>query len=168
MPVELKDYSIEVKAELDETAIEWLHTWANEIASHAKDNTQLEGDEGVQLRKSYRADVDESKGEARAGSSLESAYWEEFGTGEQAVHGDGRKDWWVYIEGGSGYEGETNHYRTKEEAESAAAYIRRKYGKPAVATNGRPPSYTLEKAFTVNKPKAIADLERQLKARLDG
>lgn len=163
MPVELKDYSIDVKAELDETAIAWLYKWANEIASHAKDNTQLDGDEGVQLRKSYRADVNEANGEAQVGTSLESAYWEEFGTGEQAVHGDGRKDWWVYIEGGSGYEGETNHYRTKEEAESAAAYISRKYGVTAVATNGRPPSYTLEKAFTVNKPKAIADAEQRLR-----
>lgn len=168
MSVELKDNSFEVKAELDETTIAWLYTWANEIASHARDNTKLDGDEGVQLRKSYRADVDEIKGEARVGSDLESAYWEEFGTGEHAIHGDGRKDWWVYIEGGSGYEGETNHYRTKEEAEAAAAYISRKYGKTAVATNGREPSYTLEKAFTANKSKAIADLERQLKARMDG
>lgn len=163
MAVEFQDYSIQVKAELNDITRGWLRTWAAEIASHAKDNTQMDGDVGVQLRKSYRADVNESEGVAQIGTPLESGYWEEYGTGEYAVHGDGRKDWWVYIEGGSGYEGETNHYRTREEAESAAAHIRSKYGKPAVATNGREPSYTLEKAFTVNRPKAEADLERLLR-----
>ena len=160
MPVELKDYSFEVKAELDETAIEWLHTWANEIASHAKDNVQLDGDEGVQLRKSYRADVDEAKGQAQIGTPLESGYWEEFGTGEYAVHGDGRKGWWVWKEG---YEGNGGAMLTEEEAKAIAA------SDPTIhATNGRPPAHTLENAFVVNKPKAIADAEQRLKARTDG
>lgn len=155
MPVELKDYSIEVKAALDETAIEWLHTWANEIASHAKDNVQLDGDEGVQLRKSYRADVNEAKGEAQIGTPLESGYWEEFGTGEYAVHGDGRQGWWVWKEG---YEGNGGEVLTEEEAKAIAA------SDPTIhATNGRPPAHTLEKAFTVNKPKAIADAEKRLR-----
>lgn len=160
MSVELKDHSFEVKAALDDTTIAWLHTWANEIASHAKDNVKLEGDEGVQLRKSYRADVSETTGEAKIGSPLESAYWEEFGTGEYAVHGDGRKGWWVWKEG---YTGNGGEMLTEEEAKAIAA------SDPTIhATNGRPPAHTLEKAFTVNKPKAIADLERQLKARMNG
>ncbi len=155
MAVELKDHSIEVKAELDEIAIAWLYTWANEIASHAKDNVKLEGDEGVQLRKSYRADVNESKGEAQIGTSLESGYWEEFGTGEYAVHGDGRQGWWVWKEG---YEGNGGDVLTEAEAKAIAA------SDPTIhATNGRPPAHTLENAFTVNKPKAIADAEQRLR-----
>lgn len=163
MSVEFQDYSFEVKAELNDITRGWLRKWAHEIASHARDNTQLDGEAGVQLRKSYRADVNEAEGVAHTGTPLESGYWEEFGTGEHAVHDDGRPGWWVYIEGGSGYDGPTNHYITQESAEAAAAFIREKYGKKAVATNGREPSYTLEKAFTVNKPKAIADLERLLR-----
>ena len=160
MAVKFEDYSIEVIAELDETAIEWLYEWANEIASHAKDNTQMDGDEGVQLRKSYRADVDEGQGKAAVGTALESGYWEEFGTGEHAVHGDGRKGWWVYKDG---YEGRGGDVLTEGEAKAIAA------GDPTIhATNGRPPAYTLEKAFTANKNKAIADLENKLKARVDG
>ena len=160
MAVQFTDNSIEVKAELNETTINWLYTWANEIASHAKDNVKMEGDEGVQLRKSYRAEVDEGAGEAQVGTDLESGYWEEFGTGEHAVNGDGRKGWWVWKEG---YEGNGGKVLSEQEAKAIAA------SDPTIhATNGRPPAYTLEKAFTANKSKAIADLERQLKARTDG
>ena len=155
MSVELIDNSFEVKAELDETALAWLHTWANEIASHAKDHVQLDGDEGVQLRKSYRADVDEANGEAKIGTSLESGLWEELGTGEYAVNGDGRKGWWVWKEG---YEGNGGAVLTEEEAKAIAA------SDPTIhATNGRPPAHTLENAFIVNKPKAIADAEQRLR-----
>ena len=155
MAVEFQDYSIQVKAELNNITRSWLRTWANEIASHAKDNTQMDGDQGVQLRKSYRADVDESAGVAQIGTPLESGYWEEYGTGEYAVHGDGRKGWWVWKDG---YQGSGGRELTEQEAKAMAARD------PTVhATNGREPSYTLEKAFTVNKPKAIADLEQRLR-----
>lgn len=163
MSVEFKDFSIEVKAALNDITKGWLHTWANEIASKAKDNTQMDGEQGVQLRRSYRADVDEGAGSAKVGTPLESGYWEEYGTGEHAVKNPHRTGWWVYIEGGSGYKGETNYYSSKEEAEAAAAFIQRKYRKRAVATNGRDPNYTLEKAFTATKPRAVADLENKLK-----
>jgi hypothetical protein len=163
MSVELKDYSFEVKAEINDATIAWLETWANSIASHAKDNCQLDGDAGVQLRKSYKALIDKVEGKAQIGTDLESGYWEEFGTGEHAVREPHRRGWWVYIEGGSGYEGETNYYHSKEDAEYMAAYIRYKYGKKAVATNGRDPNYTLEKAFKAKKSKAITDLEKRLK-----
>lgn len=163
MAVYLEDHSIEVKAELNDKTVAWLNDWANEIASHAKRNCALDGEVGDQLRKSYRAEVDNGAGEAKVGTQLEAGYWEEYGTGEHAVRDPHRSGWWVYIEGGSGYEGETNVYNSQEEAEAMAAYIRSEYDLPAVATNGRDPHYTLEKAFKTNKPKAIADLERILK-----
>lgn len=166
MSVEFKDNSINVVAEINETTIAWLHTWAAEIASQAARNCQM--DDNGQLRGSYRADVDEGDGKATIGTPLESGYWEEFGTGEHADTNknggkQGRQGWWVYIEGGSGYKGETNQYATKEEAESMAAYISRKHGLKAVATNGRDPNYTLEKAFKAVAPKAEANLQKMLK-----
>lgn len=168
MSVKLQDNSIQVQAALNDTTIAWLYEWANEIASHAKDNVELDGEAGDELRKSYRADIDTKEGKATIGTSLEAGYWEEFGTGEHADTGknggiQGRKGWWVYVKGGSGYDGETNVYATKEEAESAAAFIERKYGVTAVATNGRDPNYTLEKAFDANRKKAEADLQKKLK-----
>lgn len=154
MAVEFQDFSIQVKAELNDITKAWLHTWANEIAAKAKDGVAMDGEAGVQLRGSYRADVDESAGSAKVGTSLESGYWEEYGTGEYAVHGDGRKGWWVYKDG---YQGNGGKVLTEAEAKAIAA------SDPSMhASNGRKPSYTLEKAFTVTEPKAIADLETKL------
>jgi hypothetical protein len=162
MSVEFKDYSMQVKAALNDTTKAWLYEWANETASQARDNCTMTDDDG-QLKGSYRADVDTVAGEAKIGTHLESGYWEEYGTGEYAVHGDGRKGWWVYIDGGSGYKKETKHYTSRQEAEKAANFLRRVKKMDAVVTNGRKPAATLEKAFTKTKPKAEADLENRLK-----
>lgn len=158
MAVEFKDYSFAVKAALDDTTIAWLHEWSSEIASHAKRNCSTGEDYSSQLRGSYDNVVNEGKGEARIGSPMEQAYWEEWGTGEYAAHGDGRKGWWVYKDG---YKGNGGKQLTEAEAKAIAARS------PSLhATNGRKPNYTLEKAFTVNRPKAEADLAKKLKARM--
>lgn len=162
MSVEFKDFSMQVKAALNDTTKAWLNTWANEIAAQAKDNTQMDGDVGVELRKSYKADVNDGAGEAKIGTPLEAGFWEEYGTGAYAAHGDGRKGWWVYIEGQESGKG-GKAYATKEEAEEAAAFLRSEKKLKACVTNGRKPAYTLEKAFTAVKPKAEADLEKRLK-----
>lgn len=168
MQFEFKDYSIEVKAALDEMAVQWLHTWSNEIASHAKDNCKMEDDAGIQLRKDYRAEVDEVKGEARIGSTLESSYWEEFGTGEYADMSKnggraGRKPYWVYVRNQAPDPNrKSNTYSTLAEAEAAAAFLRSK-GLDAHATSGRPANYTLEKAFTANRAKAEEDAKQRLR-----
>ena len=79
-------------------------------------------------------------------------------TGEYAVGGNGRKGWWVYKDG---YEGSGGKQLTEKQAKAMAATD------PSVhATNGRPPQHTLETAFTENKPKAIADLEKKLKGSM--
>lgn len=159
--VELKDFSINVKAEINDTTIAWLHTWSNEIASQAARNCMLEDDAGKQLKGSYKAVVNDGKGEAKVGSPLEQAYWEEWGTGEYAAHGDGRKGWWVYVKGQpTGNGGRT--YRDRDEAQSIADSMRLD-GLDAYATNGRRPNYTLERAFENTAPKAINDLADKLK-----
>lgn len=164
MKFTFNDYRIDVKAALNDVTKEWLKTWSHEIASQAKDNCKLDGDAGIQLRKSYAANVDENSGEAQIGSPLESAYWEEYGTGEHAVDtSKSRKGWWVYTPGSPGPEGyKSTVYATEAEAQSAAEYIRRTYKKEAVATNGRDPQYTLQNAFKKVSPKAKADLESKL------
>lgn len=164
--VKFEDYRAEVKAALNDTTIAWLYETANEVTSHAQRNCQMakEGDEvGIQLKGSYANSVDESKGEAMIGTPLEAGYWEEYGTGEHAAHGDGRKGWWVYVKGYQGNGGNT--YQTKEEAQSAAAFLRSK-GLDAYYTNGRKPSYTLEKAFTATIPKALVALAQKLKGTM--
>ena len=162
--VEFKDYSLECKAALDDEAIAWLYTWAPEIAAQTARNATMEGDLGKQLRGSYDSHVDEAKGEAQVGTPLEAGYWEEFGTGEYAAKGNGRDGWWIYIPGqASGRGGAT--YATREEAEKMAQYIRTKYGKTAIVTNGRRPSYALENAFKAVTTRAESDLEERLARR---
>lgn len=163
--VEFKDFSIDVKAALNDTSIAWLHETANEVQAQAQRNCKMEDDAGKRLKGSYRNVVDEGKGAAQVGTPLEEGYWEEWGTGEYAAHGDGRKGWWVYIQGQAS-QGGGQSYHTKEEAEEAAAFLRRVKHLDAVVTNGRRPNYTLEKSFEAVKNPAIAQLERMLKERM--
>ena len=164
--VVFNDMSLEVEAALDETTIAWLNAWAAEIASTAARNCQMDEDAGKQLKGSYGFQTDDSAGKAQVGTPLEAGYWEEFGTGEYAVHGDGRKGWWIYCPGQPTMGGGQT-YATKEEALAMAAYISARYKKEAIVTNGRRPSHTLENAFKGNQAKAKADLEAKLKERME-
>ena len=172
MAVEFKDYSLNVKAAINDETMKWLRETAFAIASHAKENCTMT-DDGGQLRGSYRAEVDEAKGEAYIGSSLESSYWEEYGTGEYADTAknggiSGRDGWWIYTPGSDGPEGyKSRHYATQAEAEDMAKYIRKRYKKKAVVTNGREANYTLEKAFIAKGIPAISTLKTDMKARMD-
>lgn len=169
--VEFKDFSIDVKAELNDTTIEWLLEASNEIKSHAQRNCKLDDESGgKQLKGSYAASVDDSKGKATIGTPLESGYWEEFGTGEYAdttKNGgkQGRKGWWIYIPGQQSMGGGQTYY-DEMEAMMMAAFIQQKYGKKAYVTNGRRPAYTLENAFNAVKNPAIERLEQLLKERM--
>lgn len=156
MGVVFRDFSVQLKAAVNKTSLAWLGETANEIASKAASTCQMSSDDGGQLRGSYQSKVNGST--AKVGSPLESAYWEEWGTGEYAAHGDGRPGWWVYVEGMNNHSAKT---RSEENAQEVAASMRAD-GFPAHATNGRPPSYTLENAFKYVMPKAEKELERRL------
>lgn len=163
---EFQDFSFEVKEELNSTSIAWLYEAANEIKSHAQRNCKTDYEEGgKQLKGSYDTKVDESKGEAQIGSPLEAAYWEEWGTGEHAAHGDGRKGWWIYIPDQPSMGGGMT-YHDEMEAMMMAAYIQSTYGKKAYVTNGRKPNYTLENAFKKVENPARAKLAQMLKERM--
>lgn len=169
MAVKFEDFSAQCKDAIQSVITAWLHTWGNEIASRAKRGVAMDDNTGTQLRGSYRSIVDESQNKATIGSPLESAYWEEFGTGDFADTGknggiSGRPGWWVYVKN-SGNRGGTAKY-SEDEAQAIAASMRASKGLDAYATQGRRPNYTLEKAFTSAKARAIADLENRL-GRMD-
>lgn len=163
--VEFQDFSFEVKAELNDTSIAWLYEASNEIKSHAQRNCKLEDDAGKRLKGSYDVKVDEGKGEAAVGTPLEEGYWEEWGTGSYAEHGDGRQGWWIYTPGQPTMGGGMTYY-DEMEAMMMAAHIQKKYGKKAYVTNGRRPNYTLENAFTANREKVETKLNKLLKERM--
>lgn len=157
MATRLEDYSLNVKAALNDISKQWLHEASFEVQAHAQRNCKMDDEEGRKLRQSYKNVVDEDKGEAIVGSPRESVYWEEFGTGSHAAHGGGRKGWWVYVKNGESRSKTSATYSSQEEAEAVAQSMQAE-NIDAYATNGREPSYTLENAFKQNKAK----VERRL------
>lgn len=92
--VKFEDYSVKVKGVLEEAAIAYLHEAAGELEAQTKRNQTRVGT--GQTKGQWTYVVDEDKLQATIGNPLENAIWEEFGTGEYALNGDGRKGGWVY------------------------------------------------------------------------
>lgn len=95
MSVEFTDNTAKFKAALSGEVVGFLYEVGGEIQSQTQRNSRV--DTG-QTKGSYKYVVDEGQHEATVsvGSDLENAIWEEFGTGEYALHGDGRKGGWFY------------------------------------------------------------------------
>lgn len=93
--VEFKDFSVMVTSAMDDVAQAVLEECAGELESQVKRNTAV--DTG-QTKNSWTHNVKSTKDQhvATVGSPLENAIWEELGTGEYALNGDGRKGGWFY------------------------------------------------------------------------
>ena len=109
-----------------------LEESAGELESQVKRNTRVKTG---QTKNSWKHKVDNDKHEAVVGSDYQNAIWEEFGTGEYAVNGDGRRGGWYYVdEDGNG------HF-----------------------THGKKPSRALHNAYTTLKNKIKKHLQDALK-----
>lgn len=162
-PVEFEDNTIKVIGALNEAMLAGLDAAAGEIEAMTIRNSRQGHTYGdIQARALWDHMVDEGKAEAQVGSEHEAAYWEEFGTGEHALYGNGRKGWWVYIEGQDSGKGGKS-YATKEEAEEAARFLRRVAKLDAIVTNGLEPNRPLYRAFSSGKDTVQAIIEDHLK-----
>ena len=139
----------------------WLEESAGELEAHIKANSRV--DTG-QTKGSYKHVVDTVEDVAYVGSNLQNAIWEEYGTGEYALDGNGRKGYWVYVKGSDGsYRSESpRRYYTLEEAKKIMAILRDK-GLRAYYTNGKAPSRPIFNAFTELEQKLINRIKKQLK-----
>lgn len=93
--VKFTNNSQRIKAQFDINSLNFLIEAKESLASQTARNTKrVTG----QLADSFSSDslVDESKGIAYIGSSVEYAPYYEMGTGEHALLGNGRKGGWVY------------------------------------------------------------------------
>ena len=163
MAVEFHDFGIKVTEAMEEALIAGLYEAAGELEARTVRNSRQGHTYGdIQARALWDHQVDESKMEASVGSPHEAGFWEEFGTGEHALNKDGRKGWWVYIEGQDSGKGGKS-YATKEEAEQAAAFLRRVKKLDAYATNGIDPNRPLHRAFKSGKKVVQAIFEEKLK-----
>lgn len=129
--MEFEDYSIKVTAALNEATIAALYEAAGEIESYAKRTSPVDSGE---LAGSWKHHVDEQAAIATIGSEIQNAIWNEFGTGQYALSGDGRKTKWVYQD-------RKGNWHT---------------------TSGKRPRRTLFKAFEAVRPKISKIFEEEL------
>lgn len=135
MSVQFTDNSVEVKSALEEAVKAFLHEVSGELVTQIQRNTPV--DTG-QLKNSWQYKVDMGKQQSTIGSPLENAIWTEFGTGEHALHGNGRKGGWAY-----------------EDAKGEWHY-----------TRGKKPKRSMYTAFKSMKPKIIKRAEQVIGAKM--
>ena len=137
MSVELINNSIRVKEAMQEACVAYLYEAAGELETQTELNTRVRTG---QTKGSWTYHVNESDLEAQVGNPLENAIWEEFGTGEFALHGDGRKGGWYY------QDKDTNKWHH---------------------TYGKKPNRALQSAFNSLKSALIRRAEEVLKGRFE-
>lgn len=164
MSVTFTDNSAKVKAALNDAVREYLYEAGGELEAQTKRNTRPVKYGRHDVKNSWQYKVNESKGETKIGSALEASYWEELGTGEYALNKDGRKGWWVYVEGNDTPSANQKMY-TEAEAKATAAFLRSK-GLDAHATKGTQANRPLYRAFISLKTALIRRAEEVLKARM--
>lgn len=131
-----EDYSMQVKSAIADRVEAVLEECAGELESQVKRNSRVDtGKTKNSFRHKVTGSVLIEHYEATIGSSDENAIWEEFGTGEYALHGDGRK-------GGWSYEDETGVWHH---------------------TKGKSPSRAFWNAYTSMKAKLIRRIQNSLK-----
>lgn len=95
------------------------------------------------------------------GSPLEYAKYVEYGTGEKAEKGAGRKGYWVFVKGSTGMGASRGKSYTLQEAKQIMAIMRRD-GKEAYYTNGIKPQKFFRGAFENKKDAVKAILAKRL------
>lgn len=153
--VNFEDFSFQVKDTMNELLGAALEEIGAEIASQAARNTRTSS--GDTKRKwDYYVEQNENEASVTVGNPLENAIWEEFGTGEYALNGDGRKGGW---------------YIFADDAPELARYnmkvVYGKDGKKFYYTEGKTPSRALYKAWQQNKANIEEHIANTL-AEMDG
>ena len=130
--VEFQDFSIHVKGAINGRIDAVLEECAGEIESQTKRNSRVDTSK---TKNSFEHMVDTDSHTAYVGSNYDNAIYEEFGTGEHALKGNGRKGGWRY-----------------KDAEGHWHY-----------TTGKKPSRAFWKAYTSLKNAIIKHIQDSLK-----
>lgn len=158
--VEFIDNRVQVTRAIDDAVGAFLLEISAELVSKTIENIDKSAVDTGQLKGSFAANVDESKGEAVVGSPLENAIWTELGTGEWAAKRNGRAGaWYVPVEKVTG--------KKKPTFNGKVVIVHGKDGQDFYKTNGKKPVHMLQKAFDANKGKFIRRAEEIFKARFD-
>ena len=144
-----KDFTGEVTEEIEQIILNWLEEGSSEIESEAIKRTGT-GAYFRNIAEKWTHTIDKDKHKAVIGNPLENALWVEFGTGEYALKGDGRKGYWVFVKGSDGKSSKSTKQYTLQEAKRTVAFMRSK-GLDAMYTKGTPPKRPLHHSFNTNE-----------------
>ena len=160
--VKFTDNSVQVKAALNKALIAFLREASAEVKTQAERYTPTGN---AQLKRGWETVLDEGKMQAIIGNTLEYAIYQEFGTGEYALEGKGRKGYWVYVkDGDTGKMSKSSKSYTLAEARRIMAMLRAD-GLEAYYTKGTRPKRMLYKSFKMLKPKIQARAKQIFKER---
>jgi hypothetical protein len=139
---------------LKEQAVQFLYEAGGELLTQVTRNVPVDSGD---LKGSFKLIVDEDELVAYVGSPQENAIWTEFGTGEYAVNGDGRKGaWYVPVDKVVG--------KSKPTYEGKLTIVYGKNKKAYYKTDGKQPTRYFTNAYDKVKPK----IERRLKSIMKG
>lgn len=149
--IEFEDFGLKVRDTMNQLLGNALEEVGAEIESQAARNTRVSSGE---TKRQWYHEVKQNAEEASVtiGNPFPNAIWEEFGTGEYALNGDGRKGgWYIFADSAP----ELAKYNMK--------IVYGKDGKKFYYTKGKPPSRALYKAWEQNKAQVREHLEEVLK-----
>lgn len=151
------DFTTEVQAAMEGKIDAVLEECAGELEAAVKRGSRVDTEH---TKNSWRHKITGSfmAGEYRAhiGTDSQNAIWEEFGTGEYALEGKGRKGaWYVPVDQYHGSKAPTFNGKV--------VVVYGKTGKAFYKTNGKKPKRAFYNAYTKMKDKIIQRIQNSLK-----
>lgn len=148
--IKFTNNSVKVKGAIKDACIAALYAAGGELQSEVVKNQKRYNDTG-QTAGSWTYRVDEGNMTATVGSTMENAIWEEFGTGQYALNGDGRKGGW-FIPG--------DKLSAKAKSKMQKIVIN---GKEYYLTYGKKPRRHLFRAMNAKKAQIRKAFEEKMK-----
>lgn len=161
MPIKFDNKCMILTGRIESIVNSWLEESAGELEAQVKRNTAVGKVAGGKTKGEWQHVVSQSEHKAVVGNTSENAIWEEFGTGEYALHKNGRKGGW-YIPIGE-EEG------CISEAVVEAYHFRVVYGKDGkryAFTYGKKPKRAFENAREACENKIKKALQMKLRSEI--
>ena len=95
MSIEFTDNTAKIIGNMKENVSAFLYEVGGELTSQIQRNSRVDTGE-TKGSYTYRTNETADASEVIVGSPNENAIWEEYGTGEYALNGNGRKGGWTY------------------------------------------------------------------------
>lgn len=154
MAVKFEDATEKVKEKIYSTMVGWMYETMGVLQGQTIENSRT-GEGQTKGSYQYRVIEKGDRVEGYLGSNLENAIWEEYGTGEYALNGKGRKSpWYIPVDGYKGKKRPT--YNGK------VVIVYGKDGKRFYKTNGKKPNRPMQKAYNEKKAEQIRDLAKKI------